>query len=146
MPSGSKWIALCCLAVLVALYVVGAVSHGVLRHVVQTLPLWFPIAFGFRGSKLAKWSALPCLIFWFGIMTLIWLFLMGQSHIASGHYSPVEIAMTLVVGAACLSGAGVAFGWRTTVRPLPAAAIVVLFFVLQLLAMRVSLLPSIAHR
>ena len=146
MPSGSKWIALCCLAVLVALYVVGAVSHGVLRHVVQTLPLWFPIAFGFRGSKLAKWSALPCLIFWFGIMTLIWLFLMGQSHIASGHYSPVEIAMTLVIGAACLFGAGVALRWRTTVRPLPAAAIVVLFFVLQLLAMRVSLLPSIAHR
>ena len=146
MPNGSKWIALCCLAVLVALYVVGAVSHGVLRHVVQTLPLWFSILFGFRRSELAKWSALPCLIFWFGIMALIWLFLMGQSHIASGHYSPVEIAMTLVIGAACLSGAGVALRWRTTVRPLPAAAIVVLFSVLQLLVFRISLLPSIAHR
>ena len=146
MLSGSKWIALCCLAMLVALYVVGAVSHGVLRHVVQTLPLWFPILFGFRGSELAKWSALPCLIFWLGIMALIWLFLMGWSHIASGQYSPVEIAMTLVVGVACLFGAGVALRWRTTVRPLPAAAIVVLFSVLQVLVLRVSLLPSIAHR
>src|ERR1035438_1792586 len=36
--------------------------------------------FGFRRSELAKWSALPCLIFWLGIMVLIWLFLMGQSH------------------------------------------------------------------
>jgi hypothetical protein len=146
MLSGSKWIALCYLATLVALYVVGAVSHGVLRHAVQTLPLWFPILFGFRGSELAKWSALPCLIFWLGIMVLIWLFLMGWSHIASGQYSAVEIAMTLVVGAACLLGAGVALRWRTTVRPLPAAAIVVLFSVLQVLALWVSLLPSIAYR
>jgi len=29
----------CCLAVLVALYIVGAVSHGSLRHEVQTLPV-----------------------------------------------------------------------------------------------------------
>ena len=146
MLRGSKGIALCCLAVVVALNVAGAVSHGVLRHVVQTLPLWFSILFGFRRSELAKWSALPCLIFWLGIMVLIWLFLMGRSHAVSGHFSPVEIAMTLVAGAACLSGAAVALRWRTTVRPLLAAAIVVLFSVLQLLAFRVSLLPSIAHR
>jgi hypothetical protein len=63
----------------------------VLRHVVQTLPLWFSILFGFRRSELAKWSALPCLIFWLGIMLLIWLFLMGRSHVVSGHFSPVEI-------------------------------------------------------
>ena len=34
-----KSVAFSCLAVLVALYVVGAVSHGSLRHEVQTLPL-----------------------------------------------------------------------------------------------------------
>ena len=43
-----KTIGGCSLAVLVALYVVGAVSHGSLRHEVQTLPLWFPIVLGFN--------------------------------------------------------------------------------------------------
>ena len=143
---GSKGIALCCLAVLVALYVVGAASHGVLRHAVQTLPFWFPIFFGFRGSELAKWSALPCLVFWFGIMALIWLFLLGWSRILTGRFSPIEIAMTLIVGVACLCGFGVALRWRTSVRPLRAAAMGALFLVLQLLAVRVSVLPSIAHR
>jgi hypothetical protein len=46
-----KWIAWCCLTTLVALYIVGAVSHGSLRHEVQTLPLWGPIVFGFRGQS-----------------------------------------------------------------------------------------------
>jgi hypothetical protein len=146
MLSGLKGIALCCLAVLFALYVVGAVSHGVLRHVVQTLPLWVPIVLGFRGSELAKWSALPCLIFWLGIMVLIWLSLMGWSHIVSGRFSPLEITMTLAVGAACLAGAGLALRWRTTTRPLSAAAIEALFSVLQLVALRVSMLPYIAGR
>lgn len=146
MLSDSKRIALCCLAVLLALYVVGAVSHGVLRHVVQTLPLWLAILFGFRRSELAKWAALPCLIFWLTIMVLIWLFLMGWSDIASGLYSTVEVAMTLVAGAACVFGIGVAFRWHTRVRPLPAAVLVVMFAVFQLLALRVSLLPTIAHR
>jgi hypothetical protein len=142
----SKGIALCCLVVLIALYVVGAVSHGVLRRAVQTLPLWFPILVGFRGNELAKWSALPCLVFWFGIMVLIWLFLLGWSNILKSHFSPVEIAMTLIVGVACLCGFGVALRWRTAVRPLRAAAIGALFLVLQILALRVSVLPSIAHR
>ena len=146
MLTGSRGIALCCLAALVALYVIGAASHGVLRHAVQTLPFWFPILFGFRGSELAKWSALPCLIVWFAIVVMIWLFLLGWSRILTGHFSPVEIAMTLLVGVACLCGFGVALRWRTATRPLREAAIGVLFFALQVIALRVSVLPSIAHR
>jgi hypothetical protein len=146
MPKAPRWIAFCCLAILLALYVVGAVSHTVLRHTVQTLPLWVPIVFGVRTSEFAKWSALPCLIFWLAIMMLIWLFLLGWTHVVSGHFSPAEIAMTLVVGSASAGGLRVAFRWRTAVRPLSAAAVAVLFAALQFLAFRVSLLPSIAHR
>ena len=43
MSNAPQRVAYCCLAVLIALYVVGAVSNGSLRHEVQTLPLWFPI-------------------------------------------------------------------------------------------------------
>jgi hypothetical protein len=146
MPKESRQMALCCLAILLALYVVGAVSHGVLRHIVQTLPLWVPIVLGLRASEFAKWSALPCLIFWLVLMVLIWLFLLGWAHIVSGRFSPVEIAMTLIVGLACVCGLGVALRWRTAVRPPSAAAVAGLFTALQLLALRVSLLPSIAHR
>jgi len=90
MPNPSKWIACCSLAVLIALYVVGAVSHGSLRHEVQTLPLWIPIVLGFRRSQFAKWAALPCFLFWLAIMILIWLFLLGWTHIVRGHFSPIE--------------------------------------------------------
>lgn len=142
----AEWIAYCSLAVLVALYVIGAVSSGSLRHAVQTLPLWFPIVLGFRRSELAKWCALPCLIFWLPIMIFIWLFLLGWAHIVTGCFSPVEIGMTLIVGVACAVGIGASLRWRTSVRPLPALGAVVLFAALQVLAFRLSLVPFIATR
>src|ERR1700736_4637641 len=120
--SYSKSIASCCLAVLIALYVVGAVSHGSLRHEVQTLPLWIPIVLGFRDRGLAKWFALPCLIFWLAIVVFIWLFLLGWARIVSGHFSPTEILMTLVIGAACLFGIVTSFRWRTRLRPVVVVA------------------------
>jgi hypothetical protein len=146
MPTASTRIAYSCLAVLVALYVVGAVSHGSLRHEVQTLPLWFPIVLGFRHRELAKWSALPCLVFWLAIVILIWLFLLGWARIVTGHYSPVERTMTLVIGAACLFGIRTSLGWKTSVHPLQALGTVGLFAALQLLAFRMSLIPYIATR
>jgi len=146
VPDASKWIASCCLAVLVALYVVGAVSNGSLRHEVQTLPLWFPIVLGLRRRELAKWSALPCLIFWLTIVVFIWLFLLGWARIVTGHFSPVEIAMTLVIGIACVIGLTVAVRWRTSVKPLAALGVAVLFAALQVAAFRISLIPYIATR
>src|SRR5437763_3126372 len=141
MANAPKWIAYCSLAILVALYVVGAVSNGSLRHEVQTLPLWFPIVLGFRQRDLAKWSALPCFIFWLVIMILIWLFLLGWARTVTGHFSPVEIAMTLVIGAASLVGIAVSLRWRTAVRPAVALGVAALFAVLQLSAYRLSLIP-----
>src|SRR4030095_1337108 len=103
--TSAKKSGLASLTVLVALYVVGAVSvpPGSLRHEVQTLPLWFPIVLGFQNRELAKWAALPCLIFWLAIMSLIWLFLLGWARIVSGHFFPTEIAMTIIIGIACVS-------------------------------------------
>jgi hypothetical protein len=144
MPNAPKWVAYCSLATLVALYVVGAVSHGSLRHAVQTLPLWVPIVLGFRQRELAKWAALPCMVFWLAVMVFIWLFLLGWARILSGHFSPVEVAMTLAIGVACAMGIFVSLGWRTKVKPLAAAGAVVLLAALQLLAFRISLIPTIA--
>jgi hypothetical protein len=64
--TSAKVVAYASLAIVAALYVVGAVSvpPGSLRHEVQTLPLWLPIIAGLEKRELAKWTALPCLIFW----------------------------------------------------------------------------------
>jgi hypothetical protein len=141
-------VAYCSLAVVAALYIVGGVSvpPGSLRHEVQTLPLWFPIIAALEKNDLAKWAALPCLVFWLMIMIAIWLFLLGWAHIVSGHFPPIEIAMTLVVGAASLAGLFSLARWRTGVGASTASITVLLFAVLQVLAFRLSLLPYIAHR
>jgi hypothetical protein len=136
------------LGVLIALYVVGAVSvpPGSLRHEVQTLPLWFPIVAGFQKRQMAKWAALPCFIIWLSLMTLIWLFLLGWARIVSGTFSPPEIAMTVVVGISSIIGLIAAVRWQTAVRAPVALGLVVLFAALQLAALRVSFLPYIARR
>jgi hypothetical protein len=139
-----KTIGTCCLAILVALYIVGAVSHGSLRHEVQTLPLWFPIVLGFNGKELARWCALPCLVFWLATMILIWLFLLGWAHVISGQFSPVEIAMTLIIG--CASAGGLVLGIRRIRWSFPGFALAVLFALFQLAGFRISMLPAITHQ
>jgi hypothetical protein len=110
----------CALAILVALYVVGAVS----------IP---------PGS-------LPLFLFWLAIMIAIWLFLLGWARIVSGHFFPAEIAMTIVIGVACAGGLAVSTRWRTGTRALTAGFLTVLFGGLQLLSFRLSLIPYIAGR
>lgn len=144
MKQGLKGIGACCLAVLIALYVVGAVSHGALRHEVQTLPLWFPIVAGFNRKELARWCALPCFLFWLLCMTAIWLYLLGWARLVSGHFSPVEVAMTLVVGGA--SAVGLWLCLRRARWSSAAVALVLLFGIAQCAAFRVSLLPEIARQ
>jgi hypothetical protein len=148
MRSAPKRVAASCLAVLIALYVVGAVSvpPGSLRHEVQTLPLWFPIVLGFQTRPIAKWMALPLLTFWLAIMTLIWLYLLHMANIVTGHFFPTEVAMTVVVGVACVVGLVGTARWKTSMRPLMAVLVFLVFAVLQVAAFRLSLIPYIARR
>jgi hypothetical protein len=144
----ARTVGYCALAILIALSVVGAVSEipGSLRHQVQTLPLWFPIVAGFQGRESAKWSALPCFVFWLAIMAFIWLFLLGLPSPVSGTFNPAEIAMTLAVGAASAVGIAVCLRWRTVTRLTTGISMVVLFAVLQVTAMALSLTPYVARR
>jgi len=146
MPKEPKWLVFCCLATLLAVLLVGALRHGVPRNALQTLPLWVPIVLGLRGSEFAKWSALPCLIIWLAAMVIVWLLLFSWGYILSWHFSPTEIGMTIIVGAASAVGIGVALHWRTSVRPFSAGAVVLLLGALQFWALWVSLSPGLAHR
>jgi len=138
-------IAFCALSVLAALYVVGVVNHEILRHFVQTLPLWFAIFAGFRQQELAKWSSLPSFIIWLVLMVFIWLFVLGWAKLISGHFTPLEIVLTVVVGAASLMGLTVGYRWQTRLSWGKALWVFAIFIVLQLLALRISFLPSIAR-
>ena len=146
--TGSRIAASAALAIVVALYVVGAVSipPGSLRHEIQTLPLWIPIVAGFRGREIAKWAVLPCLLFWLTIMVFIWLFLLGWARIVTGRFFPTEVAMTIVVGLACVTGLGTCLRWRTETRLPVAVATFAGMSALQFLAFRLSLFPYIGSR
>jgi hypothetical protein len=140
-------ITFCSLAIIVSLVLgVGLVSHGVLRHIVQTLPLWFSVIFGFRRSHTAGWLALPSFIFWFVLMVIIWLYLLGIARIITGTFSPIEIAMTIIVAAASLIGTAVFFRIRSLLSPLRAATLFLVMASFQWACFRMSLFSSIAHR
>jgi cation transport ATPase len=144
--ANSQKIALCCLTMIIALWIVGIASGEILRHLIQTLPIWIGVILGFRNSQWTKSAALPFFIFWFAIMTLIWLFLLGWSRIVRGHYSPTEIAMTIVIGAAAFLGIILCARMKTPIKFIQAAAVFVLTALAQYVAMYVSLLPQFRSR
>lgn len=54
MREERKWVGFCCVVILSVLYAVGMVRHGMLRNIVQTLPLWIPIVLALRKFVTAK--------------------------------------------------------------------------------------------
>ena len=146
MEEDYRVLTICCVVVIAALLVVGAVSHGIIRHVVQTSPLWIAIVLGVRHSRWTKWAALPCFVFWLLVMIAIWLFVLGWARIIAGTFSSTEIAMTVIVGLASIAGILRAARIRSGVSPWMATAVLLLVAALQIAALRMSLLPQIAHR
>lgn len=124
---------------------VGLVSSGVLRHLVQTIPSWLTVYLGFRRQTLAKWTALPVCIFWLGIMVCIWLFLLGWTRIVTGHFTGIEIAMTIIVGGVSLFAFIQALRIKSATRWWVSLLIMAATLFLQLAAFRLSLLPGIAN-
>jgi hypothetical protein len=141
----SRVLAFCALILIAALYVVGVVSHGVLRHIVQTVPVWPIVILGFRDSPWSKWTALPCFFCWLLLMSLIWLFLLGWAKVISGTFSPIEIAMTVVVGVSSILGIVTALCMQNRTGTAGAAVVCLLIFAVQVLSLKVSFLPGIAH-
>ena len=138
-------LAYCALLLIAALYVVGIVSQGIVRHVVQTAPLWPAVVLGMRRSAWTKWAALPCFLIWLCLMAMIWSFLLGWAHVISGTFTPVEIAMTLVVGFCSVAGIVLAIRMKTGARAIGAFVVFLLTLIVQVFAIRISFLPTIAH-
>jgi len=139
----ARAIVYCSIGIIAALYVVGYDSQGIIRHIVQTAPQWVVLALAARGSRWTKWAALPCATIWVFLMALIWLFLLGLARVISGTFSPIEIAMTIVVGACAIVIIAQALRMRSPMNATSAAGILLLALMLQLVALRVSFLPGV---
>ncbi|PYU38971.1 MAG: hypothetical protein DMG56_02245 [Acidobacteria bacterium] len=140
-------IAVCCLVIIVALVVgVGLAAGLVLRHVVQTLPLWIGVLAGARRSRAVGWIGLPMFLFWLVLMSLIWLYLLGIARVISGHFSPIEIAMTILVGAAAIVGIAMFARVKWSLSGGAGLGLFLLVAVAQWVCFRVSFLPAIANR
>jgi hypothetical protein len=137
-----------CSLILVAALVlgVGIPNHMVLRHVIQTLPLWLAIVLGARRSNVTGWVSLPLFTFWFALMALIWAYLLGLSRLLSGNFTTWEITMTVLVGIACVLGIAAFFRSRSALSIGGRLAVFVLLAGVQFACFRVSFLPAIAHR
>ena len=132
---------ICALIIILALSVgVGLVSHTILHHIVQTLPLWVVVFLGRRPA--AKWFGVPCFVFWLVIMVLIWLFLLHLPSPLHGHFSPMEITMTIVVGVASVIALASAALLRG-VRPGSAAVAFLLGAAAQYACFWISKIPAI---
>lgn len=129
MRNPAHVIGLCALACIAALIVIGGESHGVVRHVLQTLPLWAAVVLGLAGRPEAKWAGIPVFLFWFAGMVLVWLYLLGISRVAFGTYGQIEVAMTLIVGLASVSGLIACNFSKSRARPALLAAMLLVFAV-----------------
>jgi hypothetical protein len=148
-PSSSAplCVAGCCLAIIFALVLgVGLASNLVLRHIVQTVPFWIGVVLGFRRSRAATWVGLPLFLFWLVLMALIWAYLLGISHLVSGHFSPIEIAMTIIVGAASIIGIACFVAFKSCLSLAARLSSFVALTAIQWVCFRLSFLPAIAHR
>ena len=65
-------------------------------------------------------------------------------NVVSGHFAPIEVVLTLVIGVASLAGLVIGLRWRTTLGWSKGLSVAAVFAVLQIAALRISFLPSIA--
>src|SRR4051794_794287 len=110
MPQGSRIVTVCLLAVVLGLLAVGVVSQTLLRHAVQAIPVLIALLGVSQRRVSGRPAALGVFALWFLIMLLIWLFLLGIARIVTGHYTPAEIALTILIAAANAIGFFAALG------------------------------------
>jgi hypothetical protein len=147
MPISRRRVVLACLIGLGgALAVVGVVSGTLLRHVIQILPIGLAAAVSLRSPEWGAYASIPIFFFWIGIVGLIWLFLLGLSRLATGHYTPIEVVCTFMMAAFSVVGVVAAMSLGKPVRASARVLAVMLFASLQLAAMWVSFLKPIANR
>ena len=146
MNTAERVIAGCLAGVVAGLVLVGFVSGTPLRHFIQVMPALVVLVAAVRRVTWASWAALPVFAFWFVIMLVIWLWLLGLARIITGNFTASEVALTILIGSCAVAGV-VATVWSPS-RAGAAGRCVsfLLFAALQVIAMWLSLQPSVSGR
>lgn len=133
-----------------SLVAVGIISSTPIRHLIQIVPVVIIFGFALRSRSMGAYAALAVFAFWIGIMTLIWLYLLGLSDIAQGTYRTTEITLTFVIAGCSTFGAThsirAARSARRTRRSVAFVLAFVLAFALQYAFLMVSFLSPFANR
>ena len=141
------WIAVCCLVIILALVGgLGLTSGLVLHHLVQTLPLWVGVVLGFRRSRATGWVGLPLFLFWLVLMALVWLDLLGITRVLTAHFSPLQIAMTIVVGLGSVVGIAMFWCFKSALSLTSAAGLFIMIAAIQWICFRAGFWSAIALR
>ena len=141
-----RLVAGCLFGLAVALLLVGLVSGTVLRHIVQIVPILAVLALLRRRPDWGAYAAISIFLFWTLVVVLIWLFLLGFSRIANGHYTPIEIVSTFLMMACSLVGVVKCVQLGRTLSAAGRILALVLFAGMQVVVMWVSFLRPIANR
>jgi hypothetical protein len=145
MSNTSRLTAISLTGVILGLLAVGVVSGTLVRHIIQVLPATLALALVIQRVPWSYYTALPVFVFWLLIMVAIWLFLLGLARITTGHFTPTEVVLTLVIGASCLCGLSQVFRTQPVASRVARAAWAILFSALQIGALWVSLRPAFAN-
>lgn len=147
MESSAKRVVLTCLIGLaLALLLVGVVSGTFLRHSVQIVPILVATGVLARRPDWGAYAAIPVFLFWSFVVVLIWLFLLGLSRIANGHYTPIEVVSTFLMAGFSVVGAIRSVSLGRPSRTVESVLAAVMFAAMQFAAMWVSFLKPIANR
>ena len=132
------------LVVVASLLAVGLVSQTLIRHGIQVAPGVVLLVSSTRRRAWAPYAAMAVFAFWLLIMGLIWMFLLGLANVVTGDFSRVEVALTMVIGVASLTGLVAVCRLRDQPSWTTRVAAVVAAGALQVGAMWLSLQPLFA--
>ena len=146
MDPNIRRIGWCAVGVAGALLLVGLVSHTIVRHAIQIIPLVIGALLLRSRASIAACVLMPVFAFWTLVSILIWMFVLGISRLANGTYTTAEIGCTIVMAACSIDGMFRCLRLKNSLRWWHAAAIMLASFGGQLLVMWVSFLRQFANR
>jgi hypothetical protein len=146
MPEPDRRLSSCLIGLILGLLLVGFVSGTPLRHVVQVLPASLALFLLRRRPSWSPYAALAIFLFWFLIMGLIWLHLLGLAHIIIGNFSHVEIILTVLIAIWTLFGLLNFFRSSSSATMTSRILSFSLFLALQIAALWLSMQSYLSHR
>src|SRR5262245_19566118 len=146
MNRPERLVAACALAIAIFLFLVGVVSKTVAQHALQIVP---PLVASLLVARRVAWgvgAASSLFVLWLAIMVLIWLYVLGLARIVTGHFTPAEIVLTILIAAACVLGIGAAIRAPRRGTRWPNAVAFAAFAVLQAAVIVASHMPPFVRR